>query len=148
MFNIFEHGMSLRELQSLVSTPDMSAEEIMRCALGVRTTEMEAYCAIVSSDASTVQEVADRLGKSRSTSQRLLQNLVDKGLAIREERLIGLGGYQYYYSPVSPQIMKDAVKETLDIWYGRMIQELDKLPDKIEEMSARCFSLRGQQRVK
>jgi hypothetical protein len=39
--------------------------------------------------------------------------------------------------------MKDSVKDTLDIWYGRMIQELDKLPDKIEEMSARCFSLLG-----
>ena len=109
MLNTFEHDMSLKELQSLMATPDMGADEIMRCALGVRTTEMEAYCAIVSGGASTVQEVAERLGKSRSTSQRLLQNLVDKGLARREERLIGLGGYKYVYTPVPRERMKEAV---------------------------------------
>ena len=148
MFNIFEHVMSLKELQSLMATPDMGADEIMRCALGVRTTEMEAYCAIVSGGASTVQEVAERLGKSRSTSQRLLQNLVDKGLARREERLIGLGGYKYVYTPVPPDRMKEAVKETLERWYERMLQELDNLPDKLEDMGSRCLARGGQQRVR
>ncbi|MDP6459149.1 MAG: helix-turn-helix domain-containing protein, partial [Candidatus Bathyarchaeota archaeon] len=86
MFNTIEHRMSLKDLQSLITTPEMSADEIMRCALGVRATEIEAYCAVVTGGASTVQEVADMLGKSRSTSQRILQNLVDKRLASREER--------------------------------------------------------------
>ncbi|MBQ04212.1 hypothetical protein CL673_05820 [Candidatus Bathyarchaeota archaeon] len=35
--------------------------------------------------------MAERLGKSRSTAQWVLRNLVDKGLANREEPLIGLG---------------------------------------------------------
>ena len=148
MFNIIEHGMSLKDLQSLITTPDMSANEIMKCALGVRTTEIEAYCTIVTGGASTVQEVADRLGKSRSTAQRILQNLVDKGLARREEKLIGLGGYQYVYRPVSPETMKKAVRQSLDRWYKRMIDELDALPEKIEEMGRSCMDRYDQQRTK
>jgi len=148
MFNIIEHVMSLKDLQSLITTPDMSANEIMKCALGVRTTEIEAYCTIVTGGASTVQEVADRLGKSRSTAQRILQNLVDKGLARREEKLIGLGGYQYVYRPVSPETMKKAVRQSLDRWYKRMIDELDALPEKIEEMGRSCMERYDQQRTK
>jgi predicted transcriptional regulator len=143
MFNTFEHDMSLKELQSLITTPDMGADEIMRCALGVRTTEMEAYCAIVSAGASTVQEVAERLGKSRSTAQRLLQNLVEKGLAAREERLIGLGGYQYVYRAVPPDRMRAAIEETLKLWYERMLSELDGLPAELKEMGQRCLRRTG-----
>jgi predicted transcriptional regulator len=131
--------MSLKDLQSLITTPDMGADEIMRCALGVRTTEIEAYCAIVSGGASTVQEVAERLGKSRSTAQRLLQSLVEKGLAAREERLIGLGGYQYVYRAVPPDRMRAAIEETLKLWYERMLSELDGLPEELEEMGQRCL---------
>lgn len=143
MLNIFEHGMSLKELQSLITTPDMGADEIMRCALGVRTTEMEAYCAIVSGGASTVQEVAERLGKSRSTAQRLLLNLVEKGLAAREERLIGLGGYQYVYRAVPPERIRAAIEENLKLWYERMLSELDRLPAELEEMGQRCLRRAG-----
>ena len=148
MFNTIEHGMSLKDLQSLITTPDMSANEIMRCALGVRATEIEAYCAVVTGGASTVQEVADRLRKSRSTAQRILQNLVDKGLASREEKLIGLGGYQYVYHPVSPETMEKAVRESLDRWYEKMIGELDALPEKIEEMGRSCMDRYDQQRTR
>jgi predicted transcriptional regulator len=148
MFNIFEHDMSLRELQSLITTPTMGADAIMRCALGVRTTEIEAYCTLVTAGPSTVQDVAEGLGKSRSTAQRLLQNLAEKGLAVREERLIGLGGYQYVYSAVPPETMRAAIKETLRQWYERMISELDRLPEKLEEMGRSCLDRYGQQRVR
>ena len=139
MFNIIEHVMSLKDIQSLISTPNMQADAIMKCALGVRTTEMEAYCALVTRGPSTVQDIAETLGKSRSTAQRLLQNLADKSLASREEQLIGLGGYQYHYRAASPEKMKKAVRETLDKWYSRMVEELDNLPEKLDEMGKNCL---------
>ena len=148
MFNIIAHNMSLKDFQSIINAPELSADEIMKCALGVRTTEIEAYCAIVTGGSSTVQEVADRLGKSRSTAQRILQNLADKGLARREERLIGLGGYQYIYNPTSPERMKEAVRDALDRWYSRMTQELESLPEKLDEMGRSCLDRYGQQRTK
>jgi predicted transcriptional regulator len=133
--------MSLKELRSIINAPELGADELMRCALGVKTAEVEAYCALSGLGKTTVQEVADRLDKSRPTTQRLLQSLVEKGLATREEELIGLGGYKFVYSAVPPERLKTAIKGMLDRWYGKMLGELDELPAKIEEMGCpRRFS--------
>jgi predicted transcriptional regulator len=133
--------MSLRELSSIINAPDLGADELMRCALGVKTAEVEAYCALSGLGKTTVQEVADRLDKSRPTTQRLLQSLVEKGLATREEELIGLGGYKFVYAAVPPERLKAAIRDMLDKWYSKMVGELEELPSKIEEMGCpRRFS--------
>jgi predicted transcriptional regulator len=75
------------------------------------------------------------LGKSRSTSQRLLQNLVEKGLATREEELIGLGGYKYVYKPVPPERLKWTIQMNLDQWYNKMQTELESFPEKIKQIN-------------
>jgi predicted transcriptional regulator len=133
--------MSLRELQSLINAPSLGADDLMRCTLGVKTSEVEAYCALSGLGKTTVQEVADRLDKSRPTTQRLLQSLVEKGLATRNEELIGVGGYKYEYIAVPPERLKVSIREMLDRWYGKMVVELEGLPSKIEEMGCpRRFS--------
>jgi len=126
--------MSLREIQSILNAPEIGPEELMKCALGIKTTEIQAYCALVNTGPLTIQEATDLLDKSRSTAQRLLQNLVEKGLATREGELIGLGGYKYVYRAVPPERLKDSIRETLDRWYERMTSELDDLPQRITEM--------------
>jgi predicted transcriptional regulator len=140
VFNIIEH-MSLRELQSIINAPDLGADDLMKCTLGVKTAEVEAYCALSGLGKTTVQEVADRLDKSRPTTQRMLQSLVEKGLATREEELIGLGGYKYVYNAVPPDRLKASIRGMLDRWYGKMVEEIEDLPKKIEEMGCpRRFS--------
>jgi predicted transcriptional regulator len=126
--------MSLREIQSILNAPEIGPEELIKCALGMKTTEIQAYCVLVNAGPQTVQDATDMLDKSRSTAQRLLQNLVEKGLATREEELIGLGGYKYIYRAVPPERLKDSIRETLDTWHERMISELDELPQRIAEM--------------
>ena len=133
--------MSLGELRSIINAPEVGAVELMRCALGVKTAEVEAYCALSGLGLTNVQEVADRLGKSRPTTQRLLQSLVEKGLASREEELIGLGGYKYVYRAVPAEELKIQIRSMLDRWYGRMVKEVNDLPSKIEELGCpRRFS--------
>jgi predicted transcriptional regulator len=133
--------MSLREIQSLINAPSLGADDLMRCTLGVKTAEVDAYCALSGLGKTTVQEVVERLNKSRPTTQRLLQSLVEKGLATRTEKLIGLGGYKYVYQAVPPEMLKASIKGMLDKWYGRMVKELESLPSKIEEMGcSRRFS--------
>jgi len=133
--------MSLRELQSIINAPDLGADDLMRCTLGIKTAEVEVYCALSGLGKTTVQDVAARLDKSRPTTQRLLQSLVEKGLATREEELIGLGGYKFVYTAVPPEKLKASIRSMLDKWYGKMVEELETLPQKIEEMGCpRRFS--------
>ncbi len=126
--------MSLRDIQHIVNAAEIGPEELIKCALGIKTTEIKAYCVLVNKGPITIQEATDYLGKSRSTAQRLLQNLVEKGLATRDEELIGLGGYKFIYRAVPPSRLKDSIESTLEKWYRRMLCELDELPQKILAM--------------
>jgi predicted transcriptional regulator len=129
--------MSLRDIQKIVDASEIGPEELIKCALGIKTTEIQAYCILVNKGPITIQEASDIMGKSRSTAQRLLQNLVEKGLATRDEELIGLGGYKFIYKPVPPERLRSSIEEMLKKWYERMMYELDDLPQKIMEIGCK-----------
>jgi predicted transcriptional regulator len=136
VFNTIEHiEMSLKEIQSLLNMPILGPNELLKCALGIKTPEIQAYCLLVNKGPISIQEATNDLNKSRSTAQRLLQNLVEKGLATREEQLIGLGGYRFVYRAVPPEILKETIEEILQKWYHKMLRELDELPMKIFEFN-------------
>lgn len=126
--------MSLIDIQNILNSEKISPQELIKCALGIKRTEIQAYCILVNKGPITIQEATKYLGKSRSTAQRQLQNLVEKGLATREEELIGLGGYKYVYKPVPPERLKETISKNLETWYEKMQSELERFPEKISEM--------------
>ena len=127
--------MSLIDIMNILNTEEITPQEIIKCALGIKRTEIQAYCILVNKGPVTIQEATKVLGKSRSTAQRLLQNLVEKGLATREEELIGLGGYKYIYKPVPPERLKETISKNLDAWYQKMRSELEDFPEKILQIN-------------
>lgn len=135
MFTIIEHDIGLMDIQNIINAQHVSPQELIKCTLGIKPTEIQAYCVLVNKGPITIQEASDYLGKSRSTAQRLLQNIVEKGLATREEELIGLGGYKYVYKPISPERLKQTISKNLDSWYNRMQEELAYLPEKILQIN-------------
>jgi predicted transcriptional regulator len=127
--------MSLIGIQNILNAQEITPQELMKCALGIKRTEIQAYCVLVNKGPVTIQEATDYLGKSRSTAQRLLQNIVEKGLATREEELIGLGGYKFVYKPIPPERLKEYISKNLDSWYKRMLEELEYLPERISQIN-------------
>ena len=135
MFTTIEHVMSLVDLMNLINKDQLSPQEIIQCTLGIKRTEIQAYCLLANKGPITIQEATEMLRKSRSTSQRLLQNLVEKGLASREEELIGLGGYKYVYKPVAPEKLKWTIQMNIEQWYNKMQTELESFPEKIKQIN-------------
>jgi len=127
--------MSLIDIMNILNTEEINPQEIIKCALGIKRTEIQAYCVLVNKGPITIAEATNFLGKSRSTAQRLLQNLVEKGLATREEELIGLGGYKYVYKPITPERLKENISKNLDLWYQKMKSELEDFPEKILQIN-------------
>jgi predicted transcriptional regulator len=127
--------MSLIDIQNIINAQYISPQELIKCALGIKPTEIHAYCVLVNKGPVTIQEAAEYLGKSRSTAQRLLQNILEKGLATREEELIGLGGYKYVYKPIPPERLREIISKNLDFWYNRMQEEVANLPEKIMQVN-------------
>lgn len=127
--------MSLIDIMNILTAEEVTPQDLLKCALGIKRTEIQAYCVLVNKGPITIQEATDFLGKSRSTAQRLLQNLVEKGLATREEELIGLGGYKYVYKPVPPERLRWTISMNLEQWYNKMQIELEAFPEKILQIN-------------
>jgi predicted transcriptional regulator len=126
--------MSIKEFQSILNAEHIGPEELMKCTLGIKQIEITAYCLLVNQGLLSINEAAKFLDRSRSTAQRILQNLVEKGLATREEELIGLGGYRYVYRAVNPDRIRQSILQNLDKWYKRIMEEIDNFSEKIEKM--------------
>ena len=129
--------MTLEEMRSYLVAPEIEPRQLLRCALAVRSSEIQAYFALLSEKRVRVEDMARKLGKSRATAQRLLQDLVSKGLAIRAESFIGRGGYLYEYRAVPPEKVKKAMKRIIDEWYEKMVRFLEEFPRAVQREAAK-----------
>ena len=70
----------------------------------------------------TVQEIANRVDRNRSTVQRALQEMLDKDLIMREGKTDKTVYYVYTTLPMDQ--IKDLTREALDDWHQRIKSKL------------------------
>lgn len=70
----------------------------------------------------TVQEIASRVDRNRSTVQRALQEMLDKDLLMREGKTDKTVYYVYTTLPMDQ--VKDLTEEMLDEWHQRVKAKL------------------------
>ena len=90
--------------------------DLLCCAFGLRNSELDVYFSLISGP-KTVEQIAERIGKDRSTVQRVLNRLHSKGLANRNTRTIERGGYFYEYSAEESETVRDQILVQLEEWY-------------------------------
>jgi predicted transcriptional regulator len=90
--------------------------DLLCCAFGLRNSELDVYFAIISGP-KTVEEIAEQIGKDRSTVQRVLNKLYKKGLAMRETHKIQRGGYFYTYHAEETEVIREQILSQLEEWY-------------------------------
>lgn len=117
--------MALFDIRQIISGQPVEASDVMHCFLGLRTLEIDVYFYLLKGQA-TVKEVADALGRTRSTIQRAIQNLVQRGFAHRRTRTLRQGGYVYLYESVNLGTLKDLIKDSLDRFYTQITEFLDR----------------------
>lgn len=70
----------------------------------------------------TVQEIASRVDRNRSTVQRALQEMLDKDLLMREGKTDKTVYYVYTTLPMDQ--IKDLTEDMLDEWHDRVKSKL------------------------
>ncbi|MGY5879623.1 MAG: helix-turn-helix domain-containing protein [Candidatus Thorarchaeota archaeon] len=90
--------------------------DLLCCAFGLKNSELDVYFTLISGP-KTVEQIAERIGKDRSTVQRVLNKLHTKGLAKRDTHKIQRGGYFYEYSAEKSEIVRDQILVQLEEWY-------------------------------
>ena len=90
--------------------------DLLCCAFGLRNSELDVYFDLISGP-KTVEQIAERVKRDRSTVQRVLNKLHSKGLVMRNTHKIQRGGYYYEYSAEETEVVRDQILAQLEEWY-------------------------------
>lgn len=117
--------MALLGVRQIMTGQKVEASDVMHCFLGLRNLEIDVYFYLLKGQA-TVKDVAEALGRNRSTIQRAIQNLVQRSFAHRRTRTLRKGGYVYVYEAVNLATLKELIKKALDSFYQQIVDFLDR----------------------
>ena len=102
-------------------------KQLLKVLYNLSTSETEVMYYLCNNEA-RASEIAEELGKDRSTVQRYLSTLRTTGLVKRESIVEeGKKGRYYIYSVPDKKVMKQKVKDKMDEWEEEKLEVLDNL---------------------
>lgn len=101
--------------------------DVIQCSLGLTKSECKLFRFLLYEDHPlTAQELAKKFEVDRTTIQKSIKNLVEKGIVKRLQENLSKGGYIYRYEIKEKTVIKNHIKEIVTNWYNNVIHELDK----------------------
>ena len=116
---------------------DMQCEGLLECFHGLKQLDKAIFGVLTTSEhALTVDEIAERVDRERSTAYRAVQRLLDTGFIRKEQINYEQGGYYHVYEPVPAESIADDMQRMLNDWYAKMGQLIQQFEDKYGEQAA------------
>ncbi|WP_435334259.1 helix-turn-helix domain-containing protein [Haloarchaeobius sp. TZWWS8] len=113
---------------------DMECEGLLECIHGLKELDKQVFSALVeSAEPLTVDEVADRVDRERSTAYRAIKRLQQTGFVQQEQVNYDQGGYYHVYHPVDPDQIADDMQRMLNDWYAKMGSLIGEFRTKYDE---------------
>jgi predicted transcriptional regulator len=113
---------------------DMECEGLLECFHGLKDLDREVFESLVDAEGRlTVDEIAERVDRERSTAYRSVQRLLQSGLVQKEQVNYEQGGYYHVYRPVSAEEVTEDMQRMLNDWYAKMGQLIQEFRDKYDE---------------
>jgi predicted transcriptional regulator len=123
---------------------DMQCEGLLECIHGLKQLDKDCFRAMVESDDPlTIDEIAERVDRERSTAYRAIQRLLQSGFIQKEQINYDQGGYYHVYYPTDPGKIADDMQRMLNDWYAKMGQLIQEFEDKYEHVGETEQALEG-----
>jgi predicted transcriptional regulator len=103
-----------------------NCQDLVQCAYSLNGFEVEVYERLLETGPVNANELADLMGKDRSTVYRALQKMLTCGMVFRETRSIPRGGYFHVYRAVSRSELKEKLQSCVNNWYQKMQLALEQ----------------------
>lgn len=112
---------------------DMECEGLLECIHGLKDLDRECFRALTeSAEPLTIDEIAERVDRERSTAYRAIQRLLQAGFIQKDQVNYEQGGYYHVYRPTNPDEVADDMQRMLNDWYAKMGQLIQEFRDKYE----------------
>jgi len=122
----------------------MQCEGLLECFHGLKELDKECFRALVEAEESlTVDEIAEAVGRERSTAYRAVQRLLQTGFIQKNQINYDQGGYYHVYSPTDPSQIADDMQRMLNDWYAKMGQLIQEFENKYEQSEVSAPTAEG-----
>ncbi|MFW6317886.1 MAG: helix-turn-helix domain-containing protein [Halorubrum sp.] len=112
---------------------DMVCEGLLECFHGLKQLDKQVFRELVETETPlTIDEIAERVDRERSTAYRSVQRLLQAGFIQKEQVNYDQGGYYHVYRPTDPETIADDMQRMLNDWYAKMGQLIREFEDKYE----------------
>jgi len=117
----------MNNLQPL-TTKKATCKDLLTCLYNLKPTDTETLLAVAKNPDATLDTIAQKVNRDRSSTHRCLAKLVTAGLVTKETKTIKGGGYYHTYTMVEPLKIKkhayERIKEITDSLNG-LIKSFD-----------------------
>lgn len=108
-----------------------SCHDLVQCAFSLSEFDLEVYQKLHESGPIRADELAEIIGRDRSTVYRSLKKLLSCGLCNRETKSLEKGGYYHLYGAVSKKKVKAKLEECISEWHEKMLNALSTFEEEI-----------------
>jgi predicted transcriptional regulator len=108
-----------------------TCKDIVQCAYNLNDLEVQVYKVSARSGPLRADELADLMGKERSTVYRSLQKLVSCGMCVRDTKSLEKGGYYHVYSAIPNNVLKARLELCVDEWNKSIRDALERFDDDL-----------------
>lgn len=113
---------------------DMECEGLLECMHGLKDLDKDVFTQLTDSpEPLTVDEIAERIDRERSTAYRSIQRLIQAGFVQKEQINYEQGGYYHVYQPTDPDKIAGDMQRMLNDWYAKMGQLIQEFEDKYDQ---------------
>ena len=92
-----------------------SCTDLLTCLYNLKPADLEVLMAVANNQNATLDQIATKLQKDRSSVHRCLSKLVSINLVIKQSKNLKGGGYYHTYTMLDPELIikhaKERVKE-------------------------------------
>jgi predicted transcriptional regulator len=123
---------------------DMQCEGLLECFHDLKEIDKNVFRLLnEAEDPLTVDEIADRIDRERSTAYRSVQRLLQVGFIQKEQINYEQGGYYHVYRPRDADEIAREMQRTLNDWYAKMGQLIGEFSEKYAVDSGQSPSIEG-----
>ena len=115
---------------------DMTCEGLLECFHGLKQLDREIFGVLADAgEPLTVDEIAERVDRERSTAYRSVQRLVSTGFVDQEQVNYENGGYYHVYRLADADQVADEMQRLLNDWYAKMGQLIQEFRENYDRTS-------------
>ena len=119
-----------RSVINYLEQREKECEDILECIAGFGDLEKEIYLSMLEEDEMTVDEVAEKVGKERSTVFRALKTLLENDFVEKDTRGLEGGSYVNVYDAVPPEEVSQRMRERVENWRELVEEMIDEFEDQ------------------